>query len=188
MDKAKSKNRILDMTVIAMFAVLIAVCSWISVPSAIPFTLQTFGVFLTLGILGGKRGTLSVLIYVLLGFAGVPVFSGFRGGAAALFGATGGYILGFIISALTYWLVTRIFGEKPLIQLVSFVFGLILLYVFGTVWFVFVYSSKTGPVRFAAALSMCVIPFVIPDLIKIGLSMLLTVKLKPLLKKTENRN
>lgn len=100
------------MVYIAIFAVIIAVCSWISVPMVVPFTLQTFGVFCAVGLLGGKRGTLSVLIYVLLGAVGVPVFAGFSSGIGTLFGVTGGYIMGFIFTALIYWLITAIFGKS----------------------------------------------------------------------------
>ena len=71
------KMRTVDMAYIAIFAVLIAICSWISVPATVPFTLQTFGVFLAVGVLGGKRGTLAVLVYLLLGIVGLPVFAGF---------------------------------------------------------------------------------------------------------------
>ena len=114
--KTKPKKSVgqktLDMVYIAVFAVIIAVCSWISVPMVIPFTLQTFGVFCAVGLLGGKRGTLSVLIYVLLGAVGIPVFSGFSSGIGTLFGVTGGYIMGFIFTALVYWLITLVFGKK----------------------------------------------------------------------------
>ena len=89
-----------DMAYIAVFAVLIAVCSWISIPTTVPFTLQTFAVFLTVGVLGGKRGSLAVLVYILLGCVGVPVFAGFSGGIGVLAGQTGGYIVGFLFSAL----------------------------------------------------------------------------------------
>ena len=75
-----AKMKTVDMAYIAMFAVMIAVCSWISIPATVPFTMQTFGVFLAVGVLGGKRGTLSVLIYLLLGMVGLPVFAGFSGG------------------------------------------------------------------------------------------------------------
>ena len=78
---AVARNKTLDMVYIALFAVLIAVCSWISIPTTVPFTLQTFGVFVTVGVLGGKRGSLAVLIYLLLGAIGVPVFAGFTGSA-----------------------------------------------------------------------------------------------------------
>ena len=84
------------MVYIAVFAVLIAICSWISIPTTVPFTLQTFAVFLAVGVLGGKRGSLSVLIYILLGAVGIPVFAGFSGGFGILLGQTGGYIVGFL--------------------------------------------------------------------------------------------
>jgi biotin transport system substrate-specific component len=69
-----------DFAYIGLFAVIIAICSWLSVPATVPFTLQTFAVFCALGLLGGKRGTLAVLVYLLLGAVGLPVFSGFMGG------------------------------------------------------------------------------------------------------------
>ena len=76
-----------------IFAAVVAVCSWISIPAQVPFTLQTFGVFMAVGVLGGKRGTMAVLVYVLLGAVGVPVFAGFSGGIGALLGNSGGYII-----------------------------------------------------------------------------------------------
>ena len=81
------------MVLSSLFAALTAVCSWIAVPiPPIAFTMQTFAIFLTLGVLGGRWGTASVLLYLLLGVVGLPVFSGFRGGAAALLDATGGFL------------------------------------------------------------------------------------------------
>lgn len=130
------------MVYIAIFAVIIAVCSWISVPMVVPFTLQTFGVFCAVGLLGGKRGTLSVLIYVLLGAVGVPVFAGFSSGIGTLFGVTGGYIMGFIFTALIYWLITAIFGKKLWAIILGMVLGLLACYAFGTIWFMVVYAQK----------------------------------------------
>lgn len=74
---AAGRSKTYDLVYIAVFAVVMAVCSWISIPAQVPFTLQTFGVFMAVGVLGGKRGTLAVLVYVLLGAVGVPVFAGF---------------------------------------------------------------------------------------------------------------
>ena len=71
-----TRSKTYDMVYIAVFAVLIAICSWISIPMTVPFTLQTFAVFLAVGVLGGKRGSLAVLIYILLGAVGIPVFAG----------------------------------------------------------------------------------------------------------------
>ena len=90
---AKENNKTYDLVYISMFTVLIAICSWISIPAAVPFTLQTLGVFLAVGILGGKRGTMAVLVYILLGAIGIPVFAGFSGGIGVLTGTTGGFIV-----------------------------------------------------------------------------------------------
>lgn len=174
--KAKRSNRqkTLDMVYIAIFAVIIAVCSWISVPMVVPFTLQTFGVFCAVGLLGGKRGTLSVLIYVLLGAVGVPVFAGFSSGIGTLFGVTGGYIMGFIFTALIYWLITAIFGKKLWAIILGMVLGLLACYAFGTIWFMVVYAQKAAPIGLATALMKCVVPFLIPDALKIALAAVIT--------------
>ena len=166
-------KRILNMTYIAMFAALMAVCAWIAVPIAtIPITLQTFGVFCAVGLLGGKRGTLAILVYILLGAIGVPVFAGFQAGVGVLFGATGGYIIGFVCTALVYWLITGLLGKKWWTMLLGMVAGLFVCYAFGTAWFMVVYTQKAA-IGLSAALGMCVIPYIIPDLVKIAAAMLL---------------
>ena len=76
----------IDLVYISIGAALIAICSWISIPTAVPFTLQTFAVFAVLSILGGRRGTISVAVYILMGAVGLPVFAGFKGGIGVLFG------------------------------------------------------------------------------------------------------
>ena len=86
---------------------LLAVCSWISIPFPIPFTLQTFAVFLLGRLLGGRNATLCVCCYLLCGAIGLPVFSGFRGGISVMFDLTGGYLLGFLLSTLLLWLTER---------------------------------------------------------------------------------
>ena len=78
--KSSSFNKTRDIIYIGVFATIISICSWISIPASVPFTLQTLGVFTAVGLLGGKRGSFSVLVYILLGMIGVPVFSGFSGG------------------------------------------------------------------------------------------------------------
>lgn len=171
------KFKVLDMVYIALFAVLIAVCTWISVPAAVPFTMQTFAVFCALGLLGGKRGTFSVIVYLLLGAVGVPVFSGFRGGIGVLFDTTGGYLIGFIIMALLYWLITALLGKKLMVMVAAMVAGVAVLYLFGTAWFMVVYARNSGPVGLATALGWCVFPFILPDLIKLALAVFLTKRL-----------
>lgn len=165
-----------DMVYIAMFAVLIAVCSWISVPATVPFTLQTFGVFVTVGVLGGKRGSLSVLVYLLLGMIGVPVFAGFSGGISCLLGSTGGYIIGFLFSALVMWGMEIAFGKSRFVLVLSMILGLMVCYLFGTIWFMTVYARTTGAIGVMTALGWCVFPYIIPDGIKIVLAMILCKK------------
>lgn len=171
------KFRTVDMAYIALFAVMIAVCSWISIPATVPFTLQTFGVFLAVGVLGGKRGTLAVLVYLLLGMVGLPVFAGFSGGMGCLLGSTGGYIVGFLFSALVMWAMERFLGKKPWVLALSMVLGLIVCYAFGTVWFMQVYAKTTGAIGLWTALGWCVFPYILPDLVKIVLAMVLCKRL-----------
>lgn len=176
----------LDMVHIALFATLITLCSWIAIPAAVPFSLQTFGVFLTVGVLGGKRGTLVIVIYLLLGIMGIPVFTGFRGGIGVLFGATGGYIVGFLLAALSMWAMEAVadklsFGKKW-ISAISMGIGLINCYIFGTIWFMFFGAVDRGDVGLWTALTWCVFPFVIPDIIKIAAVLSVKRKLIKILK------
>ena len=176
------KIRTVDMVYVALFAVLMAVCSWISIPAAVPFTMQTFGVFLAVAVLGGKRGTLAILVYLLLGAVGAPVFAGFSGGISALLGSTGGYIIGFLFLALVMWLMERLLGKKTWVLAVSMVLGLVVCYAFGTAWFMVVYARTTGAIGLWTALGWCVFPYIIPDLAKIALALLLSKRLAAVLK------
>ena len=164
-----------DMALCALLAALLAVCGWISLPFGdIAFTLQTFGVFLALGLLGGKRGTLAIFLYLLLGAAGLPVFSGFRGGFGMLLGATGGYLAGFLFSGLVYWLITALGGEKA--QLFAMAAGLLGCYLFGTVWYCIGYAPT--PQALGPIIIKCVVPYLLPDACKLALARLLARRLK----------
>lgn len=176
-----SRGKTYDIVYIGIFAVLLAVCSWISLPFAVPFTLQTFGVFMALETLGGKRGTMAILVFLLMGLVGLPVFSGFRGGPGVLVGTTGGYIVGFVLTGFLVWGMEKILGEKwknIVVRICVMLFGLILCYAFGTLWFVKVYSAANGSVGIGAVLGWCVFPFVIPDLVKLGLAFVLARRVR----------
>lgn len=177
MSKESARMKTKDMVCIAVFAVIIAICSWISIPATVPFTLQTFGVFLTVGVLGGRRGSLSVLIYLLLGAIGVPVFSGFSGGVGSILGSTGGYIIGFLFSALVMWLMEHFLGKKTWVLSLSMLLGLLVCYLFGTAWFMIVYANQSGAVGLWTALGWCVFPFIIPDLLKIAVALVVCKRL-----------
>jgi biotin transport system substrate-specific component len=168
-----------DLVLIAQCAAMMTVCSWISVPAAVPFTMQTFGVFMAIGLLGGKRGTAAVAVYLLLGAAGLPVFSGFTGGIGHIMGPTGGYLIGFLFSALVMWLTEHFFGRSMRVLVISMFAGLAVCYAFGTAWFVISGAKGSGGTGLMAALSLCVFPYIIPDIIKIALAAQLTRRLRP---------
>ena len=158
------------MTRIALCAALLAPCAWLSVPTQPPFTMQTFGIFLTLLLLGAKDGTIAIGLYILLGALGVPVFSGFNGGMGALMGPTGGYIVGFLLICLIFGLLCGK-GAGLWLKALALLLGLAVCYAFGTLWFVKVYGDMKGPISTLSALSMCVFPFIVPDLAKLALAL-----------------
>lgn len=170
------KGTVYQMALCGLFAAITAVCSWITIPTAVPFTLQTFAVFCTLGALGGQLGTISVLVYLLVGLAGVPVFAGFSSGLPALMTPSGGYLIGFLFTALAYWGITKVFGEKLLVTIIAMTAGLLVCYAFGTAWFVLVYSKSS--VGVLAALVDCVFPFIIPDGLKIALAIAISSRVR----------
>lgn len=175
--QTKSSFKTIDLAYIGIFVALIAICSWITIPATVPFTLQTFGVFLTIALLGFKRGTIAVAVYILLGAVGVPVFSNFTGGIGSLLGNTGGYIVGFLFSALISGAIIEKFGKKLPIMVPAMLLGLLACYILGTAWFMIVYTKSKGDVGLFTTLTWCVFPFIIPDCIKIVLAIFLSKRL-----------
>ena len=168
------KLTVRDLVLCALMAALLAVCAWISFPVLeIAYTLQTFGVFFALLVLGGARGTLAILVYILLGAVGLPVFTGFRGGIDALLGVTGGYILGFLFTGLVYWLVTGLLGRKLWVKILALVLGLVVCYAFGSGWFLTVYFRNGKSIGVWALLMKCGIPYLPADAIKMALALVL---------------
>lgn len=172
------RQKVLNLSYIAVSAALMAICSWISIPTVVPFTLQTFAIFLTVGLLGGKRGTLAVVVYILLGAIGIPVFAGFSGGLHVILGNTGGYIIGFVFTALVMWAMEIMLGKKMWVLGLSMVLGMIACYAVGTIWFMAFYTRAEGAIALSAVLGWCVFPFILPDLIKIALAVTLCRQLR----------
>ena len=175
------RNNTYRLVYTGIFAVLLAICSWISIPTVIPFTLQTFGVFLTVLLLGGRQGCIAISIYLLLGAVGIPVFSNFGAGLGYLLGNTGGYAIGFLFIGLAVWLFEKIFGKKTVSMLFAMILGLILCYTFGTFWFMNISMNGTGASGWMGALTMCVFPFIFPDICKLILAYFISKRLKPML-------
>ena len=166
-----------DTVTVALSAALIAVCAWISVPMAVPFTLQTFAVFTVAGLFGMKRGTLAMTVYLLLAAMGVPVLSGMTGGPDKLVGPTGGYLLGFVFIALMVGLASDRWKRKVLPLALAMAAGLLVCYAFGTVWFMLVYARTNGAVGLGTVLGWCVIPFILPDCAKIACALIVCHRL-----------
>ena len=125
--------RVVDLAYMAVCAALIAICSWISIPAAVPFTMQTFAVFC---------------------------------------------VLGFVLVGLIYWAAEKFFGTKLPVRIAAMVLGLAVCYAFGTAWFMLVYARNSGAIALATALGWCVLPFLIPDLVKMGFAVLLSERLR----------
>lgn len=183
MEQTKQTIRTLDLVYIAVGAALIAVCSWISIPLTVPFTLQTFAIFFLMVLLGGKRSTASVMVWLLLGAAGVPVFAQFTSGLGIVLGNTGGYMIGFLFIGMIYMTAEHFFGQKLPVQIISLLLGLAVCYAFGTAWFTVVYTRTNGAVGIGAVLSWCVLPFILPDLGKLLLALTLARRVAPALQR-----
>lgn len=162
---------------IAMGTAFMVVCSWLYIPLPVPITMQTFALCLLSALLGMKMGLWILGCYLALGTVGLPVFSGFMGGAGALMGATGGYILGFVFIPLCVGLGARLAKESRLRLALTMGTGVLLCYIFGTVWYTRIYSQADG---FWAAVTICVLPYVIPDVLKILLAVTLSKRLEVL--------
>ena len=172
----KNRSFIYDLVLISISAALITVCSWINIPfGPVPFTLQTLAILAVMLTCGGRRGTIAILVYLAMGLCGVPVFAGFKGGVASFAGPTGGFLIGFIFAALVYWLMEKLIFKRLMTSTVkTWIFGIlnsvlfeIVLYFIGVIWFMTVYAAQTGPVGLATVMSWCVFPFIIPDIIKL---------------------
>ena len=165
----KIKTR--DIAYIGLAVALNAVCAFITVPATVPFTLQVFGIFFTLEYLGGKRGAIAVWLYLLFGAIGLPVFAGFRGGFSVLLSATGGFIMAFAVVALLYF-VLSFFKLPRWTHYLAAMISLTLIYFGGCGWFVYMMGGTLKH-----ALMVCVVPFILPDVIKIVLAYLLAARL-----------
>lgn len=151
--------KINDLTRIALFVAIMIICSYLTVPFTVPFTLQTLGVFLAVLVLGKNKGCLAILIYLFLGICGVPVFSGMRGGITAFLSPAGGYLVSFLLCGY----ITGFIFEKTEKPFFSCLAGLVVCYIGAYLWYVFLYTAK-------GAFLTVVAPFIIPDILKISIA------------------
>ena len=168
-----------NLALTAIMAAILCVFSPFSFPlGAIPLSLATFAVFLVSCISPPGRCVASVAIYILIGAAGLPVFSGFTGGFQQIASLTGGYIIGYIPCAFAVSALINKFNKANFIYPVSMTVGTLICYICGTAW----YSIQTKT-DFITALSICVFPFVIGDILKIAAASVTGITLRKRLNK-----
>ena len=169
------KIRTKQMVLIALMTAVTCVLGPLSIPlpfSPVPISLTNFAIFLAIFVLGMKNGTISFIIYLLLGAIGVPVFSSFRGGLQVLAGPTGGYLIGFIFLALIMGFALDHFDRKLLPTIIGMIIGMVVCYAFGTVWL-----AKLLSLSFKEGLMMGVIPYLPGDAAKIIIAAIVGPKL-----------
>ena len=175
-DKQKKNNRISTstMTMVALMAAVLCVLSPFSIPiGPIPISLSTFGFYITVIILGGKKAMIVCLMYLLIGFVGVPVFSGFSGGPMKLLGPTGGYFLGYLLLTLIAgWFVDK-FPKKRGMCLLGYFLGTLACYIVGTIWL-----KIQMKMDFLSALMVGVVPFLAGDVIKMLMALWIGNKIR----------
>lgn len=186
MKNQRKTSNIQAISLSAVSVAILSVCSWIYIPlfgPFVPFTMQTFAVLLIAGLFDLKIALSSVLTYLLLGAVGVPVFTGFKGGIGVFLGPTGGYIVGFVICVIIVGLFKFINSNKTIVIFISMSLGVMSCYIFGTVWFYVAYANMGKESSILGILTMCVFPFIIPDVAKIMLAAVLVKRLAVPLKK-----
>lgn len=165
--------KIKNMIYCSMFACIIAILAQVKIdlPSMVPITLQTLGIYLVSCYLKPKLAFISTIVYLFMGIIGLPVFTGFKGGIGILFGPTGGYIFSFPIMTL---IISLIINKNNTLfsKIFAMILGTVICYLLGTLWFIFITDNS-----FILALSMCVIPFIPGDIFKIGVTLILSKKI-----------
>ena len=162
----QKKSKIYGLSMTAVMAAVTCVLAPMSIPiGPVPISFTNLAIYLSLYLLGWKRGTVSYLVYVLIGMVGVPVFSGYGAGIAKLAGPTGGYLVGYLLLAFIGGLFIEKSKGQPVISSIGLVLGDAACYVLGTAWFVFQMQCDLG-----YALSVCVYPVIALDLAKIVVS------------------
>lgn len=166
--------KIKNMCYCSMFACIVALLAQIKIdlPGLVPITLQTLGIYIIACSLTPKLAVITTIVYVIMGSIGLPVFTGFRGGLSSLLGPTGGYIFSFPITSL---IISIIINNKNSIirKIIAMIIGTAVCYLIGTIWFIYVTNNTI-----ITALTVCVIPFIFGDIIKIAIASTLSAKIK----------
>lgn len=176
----KTKIRARRIAFCSVFTALLAVCAWISIPSTPPFTLQSFAVLLTAAILPLDCALAAYSAYFFLGILGFPVFSSFTGGISVLVGPTGGYLIGFFLTVIVVRFVISHFGFDKRSLTVAFLLGNVALYVFAAMYYSALCIGSVSASAVLGAFSVCVLPFIPFDIIKLAAALAIAPRLERL--------
>ena len=177
----KQKISAITITKVALSTAIICVLGPLSLTlpiSPVPISLGILGIFFAVYVNGWLWGTVSCLLYLLIGFVGVPVFAGFTSGAAKLLGPTGGYMIGYIFLSLTAGFFITKFEKKIPLHILGMILGTILCYALGTAWLAI--SLK---MTFKAALMAGVIPFIPTDAVKMAIAVAVGIPVRSAVRK-----
>jgi len=163
-----------QLTLIGVMAAVTCILGPLSLPiGVVPISLTNLAIYFAIYALGGKRGTLSYIVYLFIGLVGLPVFSGFSGGVPKLFGPTGGYLIGFVFMAFISGIFIDKFSNKIYMCFLGMVLGTIVTYIFGTAWLAY-----EAHMTFNKALAVGVLPFIPGDIVKITIASLIGPQIK----------
>lgn len=179
--KNKQKN-VQSMIFIALFATLMCIGAWIHFPSPVPATMQTFVVFVALGLTGSKNTFIMLLVYVALGSVGLPVFSGFNSGVGALAGPTAGFIWGFLLGVPVFYVFEKYLSRKKSLIIIGYIIYILIHYIPGALWYC---RFTVGDITLSGIISsslVTVVPFIVPDGIKLMLALFTVNRLKRIIK------
>ena len=178
--KNRTQKRIATACTVGVCTAITVVSAYIHIPLFVPITLQTLAIMLISGVFGVRVGLISTVAYILLGVMGLPVFSGGQAGISALLGPSGGFIFGFILVSAIVGIAADIFEKRGvnafLPRFAVMLIANVLLYVCGVGFYCLVYAARDG-VSVISAITLLVLPYIIPDLIKVAVAAYLAKRL-----------
>ena len=169
-------NKTQRIAMTALMTALMCIVAPISIPipfSPVPVSMTTFVIFLSAYMLGTKQGTVSCIVYIMIGTIGLPVFSNFTGGVSKLFGPTGGYLAGYVFMALISGWFMQKGNYKKVFCLTGMSLGTAVCYLIGTLWLKYQINTDIK-----TAFISGVAPFIIGDMFKIILVVVIAPKIK----------
>lgn len=172
------KTNLKNLTLMALFSALMCASAIIYIPLVVPITLQTLIIALCCDVLGTKKSIAVYLVYLAIGFCGLPVFSGFNSGVSALFSNTGGFVIGFLVFIIIKGLAKNILKNEKISSFVSSLLALVPLYIIGSVWFCFIYYGSLSLPLYISSLAVSVLPFILPDILKIAVAIFISKRIK----------